>query len=326
MQFNPDKIGIIGYGTVGQALNEIIAEEWGDGSTEQESYPPVIVKDLEKERMVPASEYDTDPARLLEDPSIELIVEVTDDVETGFRALRESLERGKAFVSANKRMIAEKADAIAGLRKKYDSELLYEAAVCAAIPIIRTIDDHYRSEPITRISGVMNGTCNYMISKMEEGKSYEKALAEAQEEGFAESDPSSDVTGRDAFYKSLILAYHGFGLPPQKIAKSFKGIEELTPEKVKEARKNGGRYKLISEIGYDPEGTLKVDVRPRVVDAESPFLKVENEFNGVLIEGKYSGPVFLSGKGAGGTPTASAVFADVAQALTERDRLQEAEI
>ncbi len=322
MQFNPDKIGIIGYGTVGQALNEIIAEEWGDGSIQGNGRPPVIVKDPQKERRVAATEYDTDPSRLLEDPSIEAIVEVTDDVELGFRVLRESLERGKAFISANKRMIAEKADEIAELRKTHDSELLYEAAVCAAIPIIRTVDEHYQSEPIARISGVMNGTCNYMISKMEEGKSYEEALSEAQEEGFAESDPSSDVSGRDAFYKSLILAYHGFGLAPDQVEKSFKGIEELTPEKVEEAQKNGGRYKLISEIGYDPEGVLKVDVRPRVIEADSPFLNVENEFNGVLLEGKYSGPIFLSGKGAGGTPTASAVFADIAKALSAMPLLQ----
>lgn len=322
MQFNPDKIGIIGYGTVGQALNEIIAEEWGDVSTEQKSHPPVIVKDPNKERRVQAAEYDTDPARLLDDPSIELIVEATDDVETGFRALRESLERGKAFVSANKRMIAERADDIVDLKKRVDGELFYEAAVCAAIPIVRTIDQHYRSEPIQRISGVMNGTCNYMISKMEGGKSYEEALSEAQDEGFAEADPTSDVSGRDAFYKSLILAYHGFGLPPRQVAKSFKGIEDLTPEKVQEAQKNGGRYKLISEIGHDPEGGLKVDVRPRVLETDSPFLNVENEYNGVLVEGKYSGPIFLSGKGAGGTPTASAVFADIAHAFASRSLLQ----
>jgi homoserine dehydrogenase len=321
MKFNPDKIGIIGYGTVGQALYRILTREWASDGPKK----PVIVRDLEKSREVAAKQYSTDPKELLGDPEIELIVEVTDDVELGFHVLKESLEKGKSFVSANKRMIAEQMDAIAELRKGNEQAVFYEAAVCGTIPIIRTVDEHYRSEPIERISGVMNGTCNYMLSKMEEGKSYDDALKEAQDEGFAESDPTSDVSGRDAYYKSIILAHHAFGLPPEKIQKSFQGIEGLTPEQLKEATKNGGRYKLISDIGYDANGTLQVDVRPQVLEMDSPFLDVENEYNGVLLEGRYSGPVFLSGKGAGGAPTASAVFADIAKALASRDVLQVSE-
>lgn len=304
------KIGLIGYGCVGKGSYQILKEKYPSVIVDK-----IVVKNKNKQR--PADLPITfDAEDIISNPETDLIIEAIDDAETALIYALEILQQGKTLVTANKKMVAENLPLLISTSREYGAHIFYEAAVCGSIPVIQNLNAYYRSEEIKSISGILNGSTNYILSLMsDEGISYKKALAEAQAKGFAESDPTMDVEGYDAANKLSILCYEAFGeyIAPDKIESS--GITTITTATIELAKQENKKIKLIAR-GEIQNGCLVTSVKPEVISPGSPFYNIDNEYNTVLIEGKYSGIQQLSGKGAGSLPTGLAVAGDVAKALS----------
>lgn len=307
---DPLKIGLFGYGCVGQGLYHLIEKLQHAGA----EVVRIGIKDNSKNRDINASHFTLRKEEVLSDPSIQLIVELIDDADEAYQIVREALILGRKVVSANKKMLAEHLLELLSLQHDFGGVLLYEAAVCGSIPIIRTVEAYYAHEPLNRVNGIFNGSSNYILSKVfDENLSYGLALQQAQELGFAERDPSLDVGGFDARYKLTILAAHGFGLitDPEEVVSL--GIDALEESDLSFARENGLELRLVASaerIGDE----LALFVLPHLLPKGHLLRGVENEFNAVVLEGAFSGPQFYRGKGAGSDPTASAVWADIVAA------------
>ena len=187
----------------------------------------------------------SDPDEILNDPEIDLVVELIDDPNVAFELATFCLRKQKPVVTANKRMLAENLEALIDLQKWYDTPIYYEAAVAASIPIIETLKSHYEADDIQEISGVLNGSCNFILSQVGKGLTYDVALQDAREKGFAESDPSLDVDGHDTKFKTTLLAYNGLGeiLEPNQVV--TRGISAVVPEDLEQARESGKNLKLL---------------------------------------------------------------------------------
>jgi homoserine dehydrogenase len=235
-----------------------------------------------------------------------------DDADEAYKIVSYALKKGKHVVTANKKMVAHHLKELVELQHKHNVSLLYEASSCGSIPIVRTLEEYYDNELLFSVSGIFNGTSNYILTKtIFENLSYSAALKQAQDLGFAETDPTNDVEGFDAKYKAIILAVHGFGLfvDPSKVF-NF-GISTLSQWDVNYAKEKGLKIKLIPTIKKHEDGSVSVFVVPQFVNSGNYLFNVENEFNGVIVEGAFSDKQFLSGKGAGGHPTGSAVLSDI---------------
>lgn len=306
----PEKlnIGLFGFGCVGQGLHHVLNNSKGFKA----NIVRIAVKDRNKPRSVPPQLITYNKWDILDDPHINVVVELIDDAEEAFRIVSEALRRGKHVVTANKKLLALHLEELYLLQKEYGVSLLYEGAVCGSIPILRSLEEYFDNEALEKISGIFNGTTNYILSKtLREQLSYKAALAEAQQKGFAETDPSSDVEGFDPKYKAVILALHGFGL----IAKPGEilniGISQLHTGDIQYASEKGYRIKLTPLIQRLGKNEVSILVAPQFVQEESHLFKVENEFNGVVVEGQFSGEQFLQGRGAGSYPTGAAVLSDI---------------
>ncbi|RAU82595.1 homoserine dehydrogenase [Pontibacter arcticus] len=311
-KYNKKRIGIWGFGCVGQGLYDVLQH---NRHTALE-VASICVKHPEKKRTLPASMFTFNPQQLLEDASIDLLTELISDPEEAYLLVKQALLAGKSVISANKKMIAQHLPELIELQQKYGGRLLYEAAVGGSIPILRTLEAYYGNEPLQEVCGILNGSSNYILSKLhEEEISYQDALQEAQELGFAETDPRLDVGGHDALHKICIIAAHGFGalVDPAKVVRL--GIEHINTNDVKLAQALGTRIKLVATARLTASGKLAVQVLPAFVKPTSELYFVEAEFNGVLLEAKFAGTQFLKGRGAGSHPTGSAVWADVSAAL-----------
>jgi homoserine dehydrogenase len=304
------KIGLIGYGCVGKGSYQILKEKYPSVIVDK-----VLVKDKTKER--PSDLPITfDVEDIISNPEIDLVIEALDDAETAFIYALEILQQGKALVTANKKMVAENLPLLISTSREYGGRIFYEAAVCGSIPIIQNLNSYYRSEKIKSISGILNGSTNYILTLMyDEGISYKKALKEAQNKGFAESDPTLDVEGYDAANKLSILCYEAFGeyVAPDNITCS--GITTITTATIELTKQENKKIKLIAR-GELQNGKLVTSVKPEIVAPGNPLYNIDNENNSVLIEGEYAGIQQLSGKGAGSLPTGLAVVGDVAKALS----------
>ncbi len=302
------KIGLIGHGTVGKALYEQVK------GLRQYEIAGVIVKHLEKKRNVPDSLLSGDAEILINDPDVHVVLEAIDDAEAAFEYARKTLELGKIYISASKKMIAGNLPHLHYLVRKYGGKLLFEASVGGAIPVLRTIREHLAGEHIERIRGIVNGSCNYILTRMGEDKiDFDEALIEAQEKGFAESDPSADIDAWDSYYKAQILAYTAFGDKPDFSRVKWEGIRNVTLNDVSDAIASGEKIKLIADIRRHEE-RFTIDIRPTRIGPADPLYHIDRENNGLIIEGKYTGPVLLQGAGAGGNPTASAMIGDLVNA------------
>lgn len=306
----PEKlnIGLFGFGCVGQGLYHVLQNSKGFSA----NIARIAVKNKNKARSVPAPLITYNKWDILDDPQIDVVVELIDDAEQAYSIVTEAMKRGKHVVTANKKLLALHLKELVALQQQHNVSLLYEGAVCGSIPIIRTLEEYFDNERLEKISGIFNGTSNYILSKtIHERLSYAAALAEAQQKGFAESDPSSDVEGLDPKYKAAILALHGFGIivPPGQILNI--GISQLQPEDIRYAAEKGYRIKLSPVIQRLPGNLLAALVIPQFVKAEQHLFNVENEFNGVLVTGRFSGEQFLQGRGAGSYPTGAAVLSDI---------------
>ncbi len=301
------KLGLFGFGCVGQGLYHVLHETHGVKA----EIKKICVKSRNKTRPIPANFFTYDREEILNDPDIDIIVELIDDADAAFDIVHSALQHGKAVVTANKKMLAEHLEEIYNLQRKYGKPVLYEGSVCGSIPILRNLEEYYDNDLIKRIEGIFNGSTNYILTKVfEEKKSYQSALRQAQELGFAESDPMLDVKGFDAKYKLVIAITHTFGVfvKPEDVINI--GIDKISDLDLKFARENGLTIKLIARA-FKEGDRIYGFVAPQFIDATNPFAAVRNEYNAVQVEGAFAETQIFIGKGAGSYPTGSAVLSDI---------------
>ncbi|MFB5944361.1 homoserine dehydrogenase [Albibacterium profundi] len=302
------RLGIFGFGVVGQGLYDIIKTKRLNIEVKK-----FVIKHPEKKRSLPAELFHTDPNEILEDPEIDTVIELIDDAEVAYDIVSKALRNGKNVVSANKKMIANHLEELVAIQQEFGTSLLYEGAVCGSIPIIRNLEEYYDNELLHSVSGIFNGSSNYILSKIfNEDLSYEVALKQAQDLGFAETDPTLDVGGFDAKFKLSIVASHAYGLfiDPDKILNI--GIDGLTEADIRFAKEKNLRVKLVPTARKINDHQVILYVMPKLVDSENILYQVENEYNGVLVQAAFADQQFFYGKGAGGHPTGSAVLSDIA--------------
>ena len=305
------RLGLFGFGCVGQGLYNVLNHTRGINATIRK----ICIRHPEKKRTLDASYFTTDRDEIINDPEIDVIVEMIDDVRAAYEIVTSALKKRKAVVSANKKMIAEHLDELIRLQAEYKVSFLYEASCCASIPIIRNLEEYYDNELLRSVTGILNGSTNYILTHIfQHSKSFEKALKEAQEMGFAESDPRLDTEGYDAKYKLMIILVHAFGivLRPEEVFNY--GIQHLNDFDIRYAREKNMTVKLIArcrKVGNKVYGYCM----PGLVPVTDTLNKVNYEYNGLILEGAFSENQFFMGKGAGGNSTGSAVLSDIS-ALT----------
>jgi len=301
-------IGMFGFGVVGQGLYDIIKTK--NLNLEIKKF---VIKNADKKRSLPAELFTTDANAILEDEEINTVVELIDDAEAAFEITKRALSSGKNVVSANKKMIATHLEELTEIQQEYGTSLLYEGAVCGSIPIIRNLEEYYDNELLHSVSGIFNGSSNYILSKIfNEGQSYDVALKKAQDLGFAETDPTLDVGGFDPKFKLAIVASHAYGIyiNPNKILNL--GIDTLGDSDIRYAREKNYKIKLIPLAKEIENNQVVLYVLPKFISNDNILYNVENEYNGVLVKAAFADEQFFYGKGAGGHPTGSAVLSDIA--------------
>lgn len=302
------KIGMFGFGCVGQGLYHVLNNSTGFKADIEK----IVVKNKNKERSIAKDLIVFDKDEVLNNDNIDVVVELIDDPVEAFSIVSEALKKGKHVVTANKKMLALHLEELYALQQKHNVSLLYEASVCGSIPIIRSLEEYFDNEELEKVSGVFNGTTNYILTKtISENLSYDEALKQAQEKGFAESDPTNDVEGFDAKYKAIIVALHAFGLiiPDDKMLNL--GITTLHENDIRFASEKSYKIKLTPVIKRLENNNIAALLIPQFIKSSNQIFNVDNEFNGVIVEGKFSGEQFLKGKGAGSIPTGSAVLSDL---------------
>lgn len=305
------KLGVFGFGCVGQGLYHVLQETQGVKA----EIKKICVKNRNKSRIIDSAFFTYEKADILNDPDIDVVVELIDDSIAAFDVVKSALAKGKAVVTANKKMLAENLEEIYNLQKKYRKPVLYEGAVCGAIPIIRNLEEYYDNDLISSIEGIFNGSTNFILTKVfEERKNYAEALKQAQELGFAESDPSLDVKAFDPKFKLVIAIAHTFGVfvKPEEIINI--GIDKISELDLKFARENGYGIKLVARA-FKENGKIYGFVAPQFVESTNLLASVRNEYNAVIVQGAFSEKQLFVGKGAGSYPTGSAVLSDIS-ALT----------
>lgn len=307
----PLKLGLFGFGCVGQGLHNVLSQSKGI----QASIERICIKHPDKPRSLPLHYFTTQATNILDHPEIDVVVELIDDPVAAYDLVKTALSKGKAVVSANKKMIAEHLPELLELQQKYQTPLLYEGAVCGSIPILRNLEEYYDNDLLGSISGIFNGSTNYILSKMRnEGWNYDHALQVAQEKGFAESNPFLDVSGLDAKYKLCITLMHAFGIWIRPETMLNIGIERLNEQDFVYAQQHQQVIKLLVHGQRSGEKVTGL-VIPTFVPLDNPLANVYDEYNGVLLESAFANQQFFGGKGAGSDPTGSAVLSDIS-ALT----------
>ena len=308
-------VALLGYGTVGAAVHRLLVESAEDierATGHRLRVVRALVRDPAKERGF-APEDDvltTDPREILDSPDAAVVAEVMGGVEPAGDYVLELLRAGKHVVSANKQLVARRGAELFAAASERGVQLRFEASVCAAIPVIKVLREALVVSNVHRVLGIVNGTTNYVLGGMADGQAYGEALAEAQRLGYAEADPSDDVTGADAAAKMAILAGVAFGGRVALEAVRADGIEHLDPGVFRAARALDMRVKLIGEATL-VDGRYDVRVGPALVDSHHPLAAVEGAYNAVMLQGDAIREITLEGPGAGGSETASAVVADM---------------
>jgi homoserine dehydrogenase len=258
----------------------------------------------------------TDAEFVVNDPTVDLVVELMGGVDLPRKLILTALKNGKPVVTANKALLAQHGAELFAAADDAGIDLLFEAAVCGGIPLIRPLRESLRGEPIKRVLGIVNGTTNYILTKMsEEGQSYADALAGAQALGYAEADPTADVEGLDAAAKVSIIASIAFGCNVVASDVYSEGISKISAADIAIAKRLGYAVKLLAIAEYDKSnGEISVRVHPAMVPMHHPLASVRDSFNAVVVDGEASGSLMFYGRGAGGDPTASSVLGDVIDA------------
>lgn len=310
------KLGLMGFGTVGtgvvriiQAHQEDLQKQTGMGIEVKK----ILVQDVEKSRSLSSmsSYLTTDPSELLDDTDIDVIVEVIGGISPAREYILQALERGKHVVTANKDLMALHGAEILNKAQEKGCDVFYEASVAGGIPILRALVEGFSSDRITKMMGIVNGTTNYILSKMsQEGADYAEVLKEAQALGYAEADPTSDVEGYDAARKMAILATLGFHVPMKLEDVDVKGISSVSKEDIAYGKQLGYEVKLLGLARRDGEA-IEVSVQPTLIPKSHPLASVNGVFNAVYVYGEAVGETMFYGPGAGELPTATAVVSDL---------------
>ncbi len=313
---DPLRIGIAGLGTVGAGLvrllsenDELIAQRCG----RRIEIVAVAARDHKRDRGFSPSRFVwyKDPVELAQSEDIQVFVELIGGTDTAGAAVEAALNAGKHVVTANKALIAAKGAALAATAEKWGLSLNFEAAAAGGIPIVKALREGLAGNEITRVIGILNGTCNYILTQMEQtGRSFGDVLSEAQALGYAEADPTLDVGGGDTAHKLAILASLAFGSLPDMDGVYTQGIERISPIDIAFAREFGHRIKLLGIASVTPEG-IEQRVHPAMIPLGTPLADVMGVLNGVLTESGAAGQSVFEGRGAGGGPTASAVASDL---------------
>lgn len=321
----PVRIGLLGMGNVGGALVELIREQRTDIAELTGldlTITRIAVRDLAKQRDVDLgdAELTDSPDGVIDADDVDLVVELVGGIDTAREWVARSLNAGKSVVTGNKALLAAHGRELFDLARDNNVELLFEASVAGGIPLMRALQKSLRGEPIHRVMGIVNGTTNYMLSKMtEDGADYGEVLAEAQALGYAEADPTADVEGHDAQAKAAIIATVAFGVSLTDADVPVQGISGVTSDDIATAERLGYVIKLLAVVertGGEAPYEISARVNPTMVPKQHPLATVRGSFNAVFIEGGAVGELMLYGRGAGGRPTASAVLGDVIEAAS----------
>ncbi|ERN52229.1 homoserine dehydrogenase [Alkalihalophilus marmarensis] len=309
-------VGLLGLGTVGTGVISIIKQHQQELKHQvgcAVNVAKVLVRDIDKKRGVEVEEnwLTTDPAEVCCDPEIDVVIEVMGGVEDTKEHLANALKNKKHVVTANKDLMALYGAELLHLASENGCDLFYEASVAGGIPILRSLADGLAADRITKMMGIVNGTTNYILTKMsQEGSQYLDVLAQAQELGFAESDPTSDVEGLDAARKMAILSTLGFSMDVSLEDVSVKGISQVTDRDLHYCEQLGYTMKLIG-IAKRDDDRIEVSVGPTLLPNDHPLAAVNNEYNAVYVYGEAVGETMFYGPGAGSLPTATAVVSDL---------------
>ena len=310
------KLGLMGFGTVGtgvvriiQAHQEDLQKQTGMGIEVKR----ILVQDVDKARSLTSmtAHLTTDPSELLDDPDIDVIVEVIGGISPAKEYILRALEKRKHVVTANKDLMALHGAEILNKAQEKGCDVFYEASVAGGIPILRALVEGFSSDRITKLMGIVNGTTNYILTKMsQEGADYAEVLKEAQALGYAEADPTSDVEGFDAARKMAILATLGFHVPVKLEDVDVKGISSVSKEDIAYGKQLGYEVKLMGLARRDGEA-IEVSVQPTMIPKSHPLASVNGVFNAVYVYGEAVGETMFYGPGAGELPTATAVVSDL---------------
>jgi homoserine dehydrogenase len=301
-------IGLFGFGVVGQGLYDIIKTKNLNIEIKK-----IAIKNPGKQRSLPSDIFTTDKNDILNNPEINTVVELINDTEAAFEIVSTALSNGKNVVSASKKMLAIYLQQLIDLQHEHGTSLLYEGSVCGSIPIIRNLEEYYDNELLHSISGIFNGSSNYILSKgYLENLDYDTALKQAQDLGFAETDPTMDVGGYDAKYKLVIAAAHAYGVVINPDEVLNMGIQNLSAHDLQYAREKKLKIKLVPVAKELDDKHVTLFVLPKFVNDTEFLYNVEYEYNGVTVQAAFADQQFFFGKGAGGHPTGSAVLSDIA--------------
>ena len=307
-------VGLLGFGTVGTGVVRLLREHADEIEARLGArlvVGPVAVRDRERVRDLDVEQLTTEPADVVEDPRVDIVVEVMGGVDPARDFIERALKSGKSVVTANKELVATVGFELADVAYANGVWLEYEAAVAGGIPIIKPLRESLAGDRVRRILGILNGTTNYILTKMtEEGVDFAEALAQAQRLGYAEADPAADVEGGDAASKIAILASLAFDARIVAGDVYREGITRVTATDIGHARRMGYVIKLLG-IAEDHDGRIGVRVHPALVPKEHPLASVRESFNAVFVEAEAVGELMFYGRGAGSLPTASAVVGDL---------------
>ncbi len=317
-------IGLAGFGTVGSGVwntlqrnGDLITGRTGGGVTLHVA--KILVRDRTKARAtvseVPATTFTTDWHELVDDPAVDIVVELIGGTEAAFDIVAAALRAKKPVVTGNKALLAERGVELFALSRETGTPIHFEAAVAGVIPIIRTVQDSFIGNRIHSFSGIINGTSNYILGRMTDaGLTFDAALAEAQELGYAEADPALDVNGWDAAHKAILLATLAYGFPIDPAEIHVCGIEQVRPIDIQFAKSLGYVVKLLAVIREHADGSVELRVQPSFIAKSHILASVNGVFNAVAVHGDAAGESLFYGRGAGQDPTASSVVADLVEA------------
>ena len=312
-------IGLLGFGTVGSGVYHILGEHQNlirarlkklTGKDFDITIKKILVRDIDKYDDTAKALMTTEPKDILEDAEIDIICELIGGDDLALRLMTEAIARKKHVVTANKKAIFTSKGTLAEAALSNQLAFRYEAAVAGVIPIIRVLEESLISDEICELQGILNGSTNFILTKVSEGTSYADAMKLATDLGYLEADPSSDVDGYDAMYKLGILASLITGAFPEEAAIDRMGIGAITADQIAAAAENNEKIKLIARM-QNENGKTRLSVKPEAIDQSNPLYNLDGSLNGVLVKCKNGGNIFLSGAGAGSRETATSVLGDI---------------
>lgn len=319
------KIGLIGFGTVGGGVCKMLQEQAdliANRAGASFEIVKVAMRDINKKRAVEFAPeiLTTEWQDVVNHPDVQIVIELMGGTGVAFDAVSAALKAGKPVITGNKALLAERGDEVFTLSAENDAPVYFEAAVAGGIPIIKTLREAFVGNSVVNLSGIINGTCNYILERMTDaGLSYQDALKEAMDLGYAEADPTLDINGWDQGHKAILLGAVSYGFLPSHKDVYVTGIENVSLDDIKLAEKLGYAIKLVSVVKPTSENLIEIRTQPSFVPQSHLLAKVNGVFNAVSITGDAVGEAFVCGRGAGEGPTATAVVADLIDAVAGLD-------